>query len=150
MKFGTITTLFAVALLATAVLVFSAGHPGQSQASNNLEQRIHRVESGLVPLHPAKGETPIPKSLMERMHHYKVPGVSVAVIDNEKIDWARGYGIADIATGQNVEVDTRFQAASISKPVSAMAALHLVEEGKLALDEDVNRRLVSWEVPQNE
>lgn len=49
-----------------------------------------------------------------------------------------------------MDVDTRFQAASISKPVSAMAALYFVEQGKLALDEDVNRRLVSWKVPQNE
>ena len=140
MKVGTIGTLFAVTLFGTAVLVFSAGHPRrlkrESQASNNLEQRIHRVESGLVPL--------------ERMHHYKVPGVSIAVIDNEEIDWARGYGLADIPTGKEVEVDTRFQAASISKPVSAMAALYFVEQGKLGLDEDVNRRLVSWKVPQNE
>ena len=84
------------------------------------------------------------------MHHYKVPGVSIAVIDNEKIDWARGYGVADVATGQSVKVDTRFQAASISKPVSAMAALHFVEEGKLDLDEDVNRGLVGWKVRENE
>jgi CubicO group peptidase (beta-lactamase class C family) len=84
------------------------------------------------------------------MRHYKVPGVSVAVIDNETIAWARGYGVADVATGQSVDVDTRFQAASISKPASAMAALHFVEEGKLDLDEDVNRRLVAWKVPENE
>lgn len=148
MKASTIRTLFAITLLGTA------GHSGrlkqERQTLDSLEQRIHRVESGLLPLDPAKGETSTPKSLIERMHHYKVPGVSVAVIDNEKIDWARGYGVADIATGQKVEVDTRFQAASISKPVSAMAALRFVEEGKLALDEDVNRRLVSWKVPQNE
>lgn len=141
-------------LISTAVLVLPADHSGRpnrhSQAANNLEQRIHRVESGLIALDLVKGETPTPKSLIERMHHYKVPGVSVAVIDNEKIDWARGYGVADIATSQGVEVDTRFQAASISKPVSAMAALHFVQEGKLALDEDVNQRLVSWKVPQNE
>jgi CubicO group peptidase (beta-lactamase class C family) len=84
------------------------------------------------------------------MHHYKVPGVSIAVIDNEKIDWSRGYGLADTATGQTVEIGTRFQAASISKPVTAMAALHFVEEGKLALDEDVNQRLVSWKVPPSD
>ena len=71
------------------------------------------------------------------------------MIDNETITWARGYGVADVATGQTVEVDTRFQAASISKPVSAMAALHFVEQGKLNLDEDVNRRLVAWKVTEN-
>ena len=80
MRVRIIGTLFAITLLGTAVLVFSAGHPGrlkrESQASNNLEQRIHRVESGLIPLDPTKGETPTFKSLIERMHHYKVSGVS--------------------------------------------------------------------------
>jgi len=150
---GTIKAL-AQTFVGAAVLVFPAGHFGrlnrQSQEANNLERRIQRVELGLVPLDPVKDETLTPKSLIERMRHYKVPGVSVAVIDNETIAWARGYGVADVATGQSVEVDTRFQAASISKPVSAMAALHFVEEGKLALDEDVNRKLVSWKVAPND
>lgn len=145
MKVGTINALFALTLVSAAVLVFPGDHSGrlnrESQAAKNLEQRIRRVELGLVALDGVKGETPTPKSLIERMHHYKVPGVSIAVIDNEKIDWSRGYGLADTATGQTVEIGTRFQAASISKPVTAMAALHFVEEGKLALDEDVNQRL---------
>jgi len=88
-KLGTINALFTLTLVGAAVLVFAAGHFGrlnrQSQEANNLEQRIHRVESGLVPLDPVKGETATPKSLIERMRHYKVPGVSVAVIDNETI-----------------------------------------------------------------
>lgn len=94
MKVGTINAPFAPTLVAAAVLVFPADRPErlnrESQDTNNLEQRIHRMESGLVPLDPAKGETATHKSLMERMQHYKVPGVSIAVIDNEKIDWARG------------------------------------------------------------
>ena len=150
---GTIKALFTLTFVSATVLVFPPGHFGRlrhSQEANNLERRIQRVESGLIPLDPVKGEARTPKSLIERMRHYKVPGVSVAVIDNETVARARGYGVADVPTGQSVDVDTRFQAASISKPVSAMAALHLVEAGKLALDEDVNGRLVSWKVPQNE
>jgi CubicO group peptidase (beta-lactamase class C family) len=153
-KVGKINALFVLTLVSAAVLVFPADHSGrlnrESQAANNLEQRIRRVELGLVALDRVKGETPTPTSLIERMHHYKVPGVSIAVIDNEKIDWSRGYGLADTATGQTVEIGTRFQAASISKPVTAMAALHFVEEGKLALDEDVNQKLVSWKVPSSD
>ena len=116
MKVGTINALFALALVSAAVLVFPADHSGrrnrESQAANNLEQRIRRVELGLVALDRVKGETPTPKSPIERMHHHhhKVPGVSIAVINNEKIDWSPGYGLADAATGQTVEIGTRFQA----------------------------------------
>jgi CubicO group peptidase (beta-lactamase class C family) len=121
-----------------------------SQQASSLEQRIHRVEVGLVALDQPKSKAPTPTSLIDRMHHYKVPGVSIAVIDNGKIDWARGYGLAEAGTTRNVEIDTLFQAASISKPVTAMAALHFVEEEKLSLDEDVNRKLLSWKVPENQ
>jgi CubicO group peptidase (beta-lactamase class C family) len=121
-----------------------------SQDADSLKQRIHRVEVGLVALDRPQGEAPTPASLIDRMRHYNVPGVSIAVIENEKIDWARGYGLAEARTTRNVDTNTLFQAASISKPVTAMAALHFVEEGKLSLDEDVNRKLRSWKVPENE
>jgi CubicO group peptidase (beta-lactamase class C family) len=78
-----------------------------------------------------------------RMGALHVPGVSVAVIDGYRIVWARGFGAG-------ISPETRFQAASISKPVAAMAALKLVELGKLSLDEDVNAKLKSWKVPENE
>ena len=114
------------------------------------DPRIQRVENGLMPAQIGKGET-IPKwTIAERMAHYNVAGVSVAVIDHYAIQWAKGYGVLDKSSKQAVTVDTLFQAGSISKPVSAAAALHLVETGKLNLDEDVNRKLKSWHVPENE
>jgi CubicO group peptidase (beta-lactamase class C family) len=64
--------------------------------------------------------------------------------------WARSYGLADIATQKPVTSDTLFQAASVSKSVTAPAALRLVQEGKLQLDEDVNLKLKSWKAPDNE
>src|SRR5688572_23887791 len=88
--------------------------------------------------------------LAERMAHYKVPGVSIAVIDKGEIAWAKGYGVLDAHGTRPVMTDTRFQAASISKPVAAMAALALVQQGRLSLDEDVNLRLTSWRVPDSE
>ena len=84
------------------------------------------------------------------MEYYKVPGVSVAFFERDHVAWARGYGYADVTQKIPVTPETLFQAASISKPVSALAALHLVEEGKLSLDEDVNAKLKSWRVPENE
>jgi CubicO group peptidase (beta-lactamase class C family) len=85
--------------------------------------------------------------LEERMAALHVPGVSVAVIHNGVIEWARGFGVASVG-GPAVTVDTLFQAGSISKPVAAMAALRLVQQGKLSLNADVNTELVSWKVPQ--
>ncbi|MCP5050505.1 MAG: beta-lactamase family protein [bacterium] len=87
--------------------------------------------------------------MTERMRHHKVPGVSIAVIKDFKVDWTKGYGFSDIAARGPVTADTLFQAASISKPVAAMAALKLVSEGKLALHENVNKRLKSWKLPDN-
>ena len=63
------------------------------------------------------------------MQNLLVPGVSIAFIDGGRIAWTRTYGLADPATGRPVSTDTLFQAASISKPVAAMAALYMVEEG---------------------
>lgn len=90
-----------------------------------------------------------PHSLAERMRTYDVPGISVAVIHRGKLDWARGWGVRDAATCAPVTPDTAFQAASISKVATAMIALRLVEQGKLALDQDINQFLRSWQLPRD-
>jgi len=123
--------------------------PVQASAPN-VEERIARIEHGLLPPVLVKGEPPPSMNLVDRMSFYKVPGVSIAVIDQGRIAWARGYGFSDIASKRPVAPDTRFQAASISKPVTAAAALHFVEEGKLELDRNVNDYLKSWKVPEND
>ncbi len=81
------------------------------------------------------------------MAHYQVPGVSIAVIRNNSIEWAKGYGYRDVERKLPVDTHTMFEAGSISKPVAAMGALWLVEQGKLNLDENVNEKLKSWKVP---
>src|SRR4030095_11119953 len=81
---------------------------------------------------------------------YKIPGVSVAVVNDFKVEWARAYGVKDVDTKEPVTTETLFQAGSISKPVAAMVALKRVEQGKIALDEDINNKLTSWKLPQNE
>jgi CubicO group peptidase (beta-lactamase class C family) len=116
----------------------------------NVEERIARVEHGLLPPVLVKGEPTPHMNLVDRMSFHKVPGVSIAVIDQGRIAWARGYGFADTAAKRPVTAETRFQAASISKAVAAAAALHFVEEGKLELDRNVNDYLKSWKVPEND
>jgi len=84
------------------------------------------------------------------MQRFNVPGASVAVIKDSAIHWAKGYGLADVETKRVVETTTLFQAASISKPVTAMAAVRLAQDGRLSLDADVNTILKSWHVPASE
>jgi len=126
------------------VLVFSQVVFGQSPA----QPRIERVERGLLPAVLIKGD--IAWTIQERMKHYRVPGVSIAVINNFKIEWAKAYGFKDTETNEPVTTETLFQAGSISKPVAAMAALKKVEQGKIALDEDINNKLTTWKLPDNE
>ena len=83
-------------------------------------------------------------ALMKRLN---VPGVSVAVIKDFRIHWAKSYGVADATTGRKVVLTTPFQAASISKPLTAMAALRLVQDKRLSLDGDINEVLRSWKLP---
>jgi CubicO group peptidase (beta-lactamase class C family) len=112
--------------------------------------RIRAVETGLMPGVMVKGR-PVPRyTIQERMKALNVNGVSLAVIQNYEIGWAKGYGLADVAAKRPVTADTLFLAGSISKPVAAAGALALVEQGKVKLDDDVNRYLKSWKVPENE
>jgi CubicO group peptidase (beta-lactamase class C family) len=84
------------------------------------------------------------------MARFNVPGVSIAVIRDHQIHWAKGYGIADVATGAPVNTETVFQAASISKPVAAMAVLRAVQDGLFTLDTDINKILTSWKLDGGE
>ncbi len=85
-------------------------------------------------------------TIAELMAQFSVPGMSVAVIRDFAVHWAKGYGIADVETGAPVDVQTMFQAASISKPVAAMAVLKAVQDGRFTLDDDINGILTSWQL----
>jgi len=113
-----------------------------------LEQRIQRIRDHIISpvLGKGAGDGPSLESQMAALH---VTGVSIAVIEDGAIAWARGFGVTRIG-GPAVTTDTLFQAASISKPVSALAVLRLVESGKLNLDTDVNQYLKTWKVPENQ
>src|SRR5689334_7215944 len=85
-----------------------------------------------------------------QMAQRHVRGLSLAIIKDGRIAVARGYGVVDDVSQAPVTTATLFQAGSISKPVSALGALHLVEAGTLSLDADVNTKLTSWKVPDNQ
>lgn len=131
-----------------ALLVIMTLHSAGAVAQT--EERIARIEAAVFPPFVISGETPTTPSLAERMKALRVPGVSVAVIHEGALAWAKGYGFADVESGRPVTTTTLFQAASISKPLAAMGALHLVERGWLNLDTDVNTYLRTWHLPDNE
>jgi CubicO group peptidase (beta-lactamase class C family) len=134
-----------------SLLVSAADREAAAPASQALGARIKRVKNGLIkdPGFVIKGQAPNTATIWDRMKQYRVPGVSIAVINDNKIEWEEGYGVKESGGTEPVTPDTLFQAASISKPVSAVAALYYVEKGILSLDEDVNTRLHSWKVPEN-
>jgi CubicO group peptidase (beta-lactamase class C family) len=116
----------------------------QPTYSAAIEQRIKQVESNLGEAIKTDDK---PILLLERMKEYKVPGLSIAVIKDYKIEWARGYGFADKEKAKKVTVETLFQAASISKSVNATGVLRLAQEKKIDLDRDINTYLKTWKFP---
>lgn len=116
--------------------------------SARVKIKINQVENGLFPFVPVAG---FPTwNIYDRMKYYGVPGVSIAVIKDFKIDWAKGYGLADTASKAAVTTQTLFSAGSISKLVMAAAAMRLVQDKKILLDAPINNYLTSWKIPENE
>ncbi len=129
-------------VLAALVLAWAGGRTAVAA-----DPRIDLVERGLVGKFYLAGR-PL-YTLAERMRFYHVPAVSIAVVDDYSVAWARAYGVRDVAFNSRAKVTTLFQAASMSKPVAAAAILRLFEERSLSLDADVNtmRALVARTAP---
>src|SRR5579875_3808908 len=121
-----------------------------AQATHGSAARHEKaVEENLHYLAVIKGRPDPGMSLADQMSRLHVPGVSIAVIHHRRIDWSKGYGVERLS-GPPVSASTLFGVASMSKPVTAMAVLRLVQEGKISLDVDVNTYLKSWKIPANE
>ncbi len=113
----------ALCLVITLVCLFTLPASPQN-VSSEVEQRIQHVTAGLIGNIVLKGHERATRTLADRMKQLNVPGVSIAVIHNRKIEWVRGFGVRN-RDGAPVNAETLFQAGSISKPVAAMAALRL-------------------------
>jgi CubicO group peptidase (beta-lactamase class C family) len=138
-------------VLVFAYLLAACGQPDRASLATDLESRIERVEQGLVPLGPdGQPRWDDPQPLEDRLAHHGVPGLSVAVIDDYQIVWARGYGTLRAGGDEPVTPDILFHAGSVAKPVSAMGVLTLVDQGLLDLDGKVNDKLISWHIPEND
>lgn len=138
----TLLRLAVPAAILAAPVVLRAQSPADSVL-------MTRVIGGLRPAVDVEGRPAQRWSLAERMAHHDVPGASIAVVDEGRIVWARGFGVREAGGADSVTAETLFQAASVSKMIAATATLRLVEQGRLELDADVNRYLTSWRVPEN-
>ncbi len=107
--------------------------------------KISQVENNMLKSIRIEGDAPY--SIQQDMQDNHVYGVSIAVIHNYKIEWAKGYGYADDSLKIPVTVQTLFQAASLSKSLNAVGVLKLVQDKKLDLYADINNYLTSWKFP---
>lgn len=112
------------------------------------EFKIKEIEEGLRKKYFVKGDET--RSIQGFMRDENVPGMSIAVIKDFEISWMKEYGVNSIVDGVKVNKNTIFQAASLSKPVTALAVMKLVQDGKVDLDENVNTYLRSWKLEENE
>jgi len=132
--------LYSLALLLASNICFS-----QTTYSKETLQKIEEVESNVTPrliLNDAR-----PTSITDRMKHHKVNGLSIAVINNHKIEWAKAYGWADVEDKKPMTTETLFEPGSISKSLNAIGILKLAQEKQVDLNTDINTYLKSWKFP---
>lgn len=137
------------ALLSLAFLFF-CGQPllGQTAGDADLEERIASIETNLGPR--GNEDSRVRWGLESRMDNYGVAGVSVAVIEDGQVLWAKGYGVKQAGSPDPIDPGTVFSVGSVSKVATAVITLRLVDEGRLDLDRDVNEYLRRWQVPAND
>ena len=138
--------------LFTIIFIYNIGVFSYSQTNNiepvdSIQSKIEKVENNLSPLVAKNGEALW--NLERQMQKYNISGLSIAVINNYKVEWSKGYGSTGNEENPNINKQTVFQAASMSKFVNAVAILKLIELKELSLDEDINKYLTSWKFPYN-
>ncbi len=107
-----------------------------------------KFESHLVPAIQVSSE-PRFYNLKDRMEHYQVTGLSIAIVKDGKIVWNEGYGYAQLQDSIKVNSKTVFQAGSLSKSITALLTMKLVEKGVLKLDQNIEDYLETWEFPKS-
>lgn len=130
------------------IISFVAGC--SSNDTDDVQSRIAAVERGLIAAVVNTGSEPVGMSMSDRMQHFQVPGVSIAVINNGEIEWAKGYGATETGGTRAVTSDIVFQAASVSKPVSVTGIMLLAQAGVIDITRNVNDYLTSWHLADND
>ena len=131
--------------LSLAILLFVKTNTNAQSRNAEVDDKIKQVENNLIPDIQTGNDGPT--NITDRMAMYKVHGVSIAVIHNYKIEWAKGYGFADDSLKIPVTTQTLFQAASISKSINSVGVMKLVQDKKIDLYADINTYLTTWKFP---
>ena len=143
-------TYFKMSVTILFLMLFTTFQSGAQtkKYTADIEEKIRQVENSLAGwVKTGNNDT---WNLAERMKKYNINGVSIAVVHNYQIEWARGYGFADVSENRPVTETTLFQAASISKSLNAVGVLKLAQEKRLDLNTDINKYLVTWKFPYDE
>lgn len=144
------TFFLACVLLLAAGFPLGAATAAEACAFSPADNPLAALEHGLRPTRLKAGEAAPGWSLQERMAHYHVPGVAIAVLKDGVVVQAAGFGVRQAGTTEAVDADTAFSVGSVSKILTAATTLRLVADGKLALDQDINTYLKSWRAPRAE
>ncbi len=131
--------------LLALVLLFCSTAFGQKNYSQQTLKTIEAIENGITGNTIVNDEKPT--TIAAQMAKYKVNGMSIAVIRDYKIEWAKGYGWADVEAKKPMTTETLFEPGSISKTLHAVGILKLAQEKKLDLYTDINTYLTSWKFP---
>jgi CubicO group peptidase (beta-lactamase class C family) len=128
-------------ITAFALVLASAGC---ETAESLAQKRIDAVEKGLLEAVSIKGLKSKAKTIEEQMQYYRVPGVSIAVLDQFAVAWAKGYGNKQQGITDPVVPDTLFQAGTLTMALTAAAALRAADNGQIDLDGDINAYIKGW------
>ncbi len=131
--------------LIVAIFLFCTSAFSQTTYSPQTLEKIKEVETNITGNILVNDEKP--STILERMAKYKVKGLSIAVIENYKIAWAKGYGWADEGEKKPMTTETLFEPGSISKSLNAVGILKLSQDKKVDLYTDINTYLTSWKFP---
>ena len=138
-----------ITLILTSQIIY-AQLADTSEYALDVREKIDQFENRLSHRVQIEDQGQTSMKLFERMDFYKTPGLSISIINNNKVEWSKSYGVKSKGSTEKINPETLFQVASISKPISALATLILVEKGSLSLDDPLNDYLKSWKVQDNE
>ncbi|MFZ1676768.1 MAG: serine hydrolase domain-containing protein, partial [Saprospiraceae bacterium] len=122
-------------ILAIAFLNCLSQLKAQTTYPKEIEEQINQVENNLFGRVILNGKA---DNILDRMAYYNVKGLSIAVINNYKLAWTKGYGWADEEEKRPVTTATLFKPGSISKSLNAVGILKLAQDHKLDIYKDIN------------